>query len=176
MVLPATPNLTSSGLRLRCITAAIENESMALMQCPSVLSARHEWAIFTLKCYIEAATHDEEVRCGAGSHLKSAIIRQRSGCSTSNIENHRIAFMLRASLLFAPTLLGHFFTLNAMLQVLQTIRRLDVAVAATPNQASSGQPFVSCCISALFVVGASSDSSLFSHYVTIYFGGIEKCH
>ncbi len=84
--------------------------------------------------------------------------------------------MLRASPLFAPTLMSHFYTLNAMLQVLQTIRRLDVVLPATPNQHPSGQPFVSCCISALFVVGASSDCSLFSHYVTIYFGGIEKCH
>ena len=28
-----------------------------------------------LQCYIAAATHDEEVRCGAGGHSKSAIIR-----------------------------------------------------------------------------------------------------
>ena len=39
VVLVATPNLASSGLIRRCSTATIDNESMALMQCPSALSA-----------------------------------------------------------------------------------------------------------------------------------------
>ena len=39
MVLAATPNQHSSGQRQACSTSTIENESMALMQCPSVLSA-----------------------------------------------------------------------------------------------------------------------------------------
>ena len=39
MVLAATPYQASSGPRRDCIIAIIENESMALMQCPSVLSA-----------------------------------------------------------------------------------------------------------------------------------------
>ena len=39
VVMAATPNLASSGQRRRCSTAIIDNESMALMQCPSVLSA-----------------------------------------------------------------------------------------------------------------------------------------
>ena len=37
-VLAATPNLALSGLIRRCSTATIKNESMALMQCPSVVS------------------------------------------------------------------------------------------------------------------------------------------
>ena len=38
---------------------AIENESMALMQCPSVLSAPTSNGPFLYsKCYIAAATHD----------------------------------------------------------------------------------------------------------------------
>ena len=39
MVLAATPNLASSGLIPRCSTATIDSESMALMPCPSALSA-----------------------------------------------------------------------------------------------------------------------------------------
>ena len=77
MVLAATPNQHSSGLRRACSTVAFDNESMALMQCPSVLSA--------------------------------------------------------------PTLAGHFYTLNTILQPPHTMRRCDVVLAATPNQHSSGQ-------------------------------------
>ena len=38
MVLAATPNLASSGLRQRCRTATIDNDTMALMLYPSALS------------------------------------------------------------------------------------------------------------------------------------------
>ena len=38
-MLAATPNQHSSGLRRRCSTCPIENYRIALMQCPSVLSA-----------------------------------------------------------------------------------------------------------------------------------------
>ena len=43
------------------------------------------------------------------------------------------------SVLSAPTLMGHFYTLNATWQQPHTTRRLDVVLAATPNQALSGQ-------------------------------------
>jgi hypothetical protein len=76
VVLAATPNQHSSGQKRRCSTVAIENEIMALLQCPSVLSA--------------------------------------------------------------PTRMGHFHILNAILQAPHTIWRVDVVLAATPNQASSG--------------------------------------
>ena len=39
MVLAATPNQHSSGLIRRCSTTTIDNDIMALMRCPSVLSA-----------------------------------------------------------------------------------------------------------------------------------------
>ncbi len=39
MVLAATPNQNLPGHRLACSTATIKNESLALMQCSSVLSA-----------------------------------------------------------------------------------------------------------------------------------------
>ena len=39
MVLVATPNLASSGLRRACSTSTIDYDRMALMQCPSVRSA-----------------------------------------------------------------------------------------------------------------------------------------
>ena len=71
VVLAATPNLTSSGLIRRCSTATIEIDIMALMPCPSALSA--------------------------------------------------------------PTLVGHFYACNAILQVLHTMRRKDVGLAANSN-------------------------------------------
>ena len=77
MVLAATPNQASSGLRRACYTLNNAIESMALMPCPSVLSA--------------------------------------------------------------PTLMGQFYTSKAILQPPHTIKRVDVVLAATPNQASSGQ-------------------------------------
>ena len=54
---------------------SIDNESMALMQCPSALSAPTLMGYLYAYNYIAGATHDEEVRCGAGGHPKSAIIR-----------------------------------------------------------------------------------------------------
>ena len=43
------PNCASSGQRRACSTSTIENDSMALMQCPSALSVPTlKWAIFTL--------------------------------------------------------------------------------------------------------------------------------
>ena len=38
VVLAATPNLASSGMILRCRTATIDKDRMALMLCPSALS------------------------------------------------------------------------------------------------------------------------------------------
>ena len=75
MVLAATPNLTSSGLIPRCSTATIDIDSMALMQCPSVLSAPTLMGHFYVCNAILQAPHDEEVRLGAGGHPKSDLIR-----------------------------------------------------------------------------------------------------
>ncbi len=58
-------------------------------------------------------------------------------CSTSTIDNDRIALIHFPSILFAPTLMGYFYTLNATWQPPHTTRRSDVVLAATPNEASS---------------------------------------
>ena len=42
------------------------------------------------------------------------------------------------SVLSAPTLMGHFYSLKATLRALRTIRREDVVRAVIPNLASSG--------------------------------------
>ena len=76
VVLAVTPNQHSSGLIRRCSTATIDIDSMALMQCPSALSA--------------------------------------------------------------PTLMGYLYAYNSILRAPHTMRRVDVVVAATPNQHSSG--------------------------------------
>ena len=46
--------------------------------------------------------------------------------------------MLCPSALSAPTLMGHFHIINAILQQPHTMRRVDEVLAATPNQHSSG--------------------------------------
>ena len=63
----------------------------------------------------------------------------RRRCSTAAIENGRMSLMQCPSALSAPTLMGHFYVFNAILQPPHTIRRWYVVLAATPNQASSGQ-------------------------------------
>ena len=76
MVLAATSNDASSGLRRRCSTATIDIDIMALMLCPSALSV--------------------------------------------------------------PTLIGYLHAYKAILQAPHTMRRVDVVLAATSNDASSG--------------------------------------
>ena len=49
-----------------------------------------------------------------------------------------MALMLCPSVLPAPTVLGYFYAYNAILQAPTTMRRVDVVLAATPNQHSSG--------------------------------------
>ena len=87
-----------------------------------------------LQCYIAAATHDEEGRCGAGGHPKSTSSGLIRRCSTATIDNDIMALMLCPSALSAPTLMGHFYAYNAILQAPHTMRRVDVVLAATPNQ------------------------------------------
>ena len=77
-MLAATPNQPSSGLRRACSTSTIDNESMALMQCPSVLSAPTLMGHFyTLKAILQPPHTTEEVRCGAGGHPKSTTHQDR---------------------------------------------------------------------------------------------------
>ena len=81
---------------------------------------RVQWAIITFYMHIADATCDLEVRCGAGGHLKSGL---RRACSTSPIEIHGMALMPCPSLLSVPTLVGHFYSLNTILQPPHTTRR-----------------------------------------------------
>ena len=55
-----------------------------------------------LQCYIAVATHDEEVRCGAGGHSKSLLIMPGRACRTSTIDNESMALSQCPSVLFAP--------------------------------------------------------------------------
>ena len=48
---------------------------------------------------------------------------QRRGCSTSTIDNESMALMQCPSVLSTPTLMGHYYSLNAILQPLHTMRR-----------------------------------------------------
>ena len=79
MVLAATPNQHSSGQRRACSTSTIDNESMALHDAVSFRTIRTDinGPFLHSKCYIAAATHDEEVRCGAGGHPKSTHHQDR---------------------------------------------------------------------------------------------------
>ena len=50
-----------------------------------------------------------------------------------------MALMLCPSALSVPTLMGYLHALNALLQAPTTMRRVDVVLVATSNDASSGQ-------------------------------------
>ena len=52
MVLVANPNHASSGQRRACSTSNIDNESMAMVQCPSVLSAQTLMGHYYLDFYL----------------------------------------------------------------------------------------------------------------------------
>ena len=54
-------------------------------------------------------------------------------CSTSIIDNDRMALMLCPSALSAPTLMGYLHAYNAISWASHTKRRVDVVLAATPN-------------------------------------------
>ena len=90
------------------------------------------------KCFIASATHDEEGRCGAGGNPNQASSGQRRRWSTSIIDNESMALMQCPSVLFAPTVMGHFYAYNDILLPPNTTRRYDVVLPATPNQPSSG--------------------------------------
>ena len=65
----------------------------------------------------------------------SGLLRCRS-TATSN--NESMALMLCPSALSAPTKMRYFYAYNAIFQAPHTMRRVDVVLAATPNQHSSG--------------------------------------
>ena len=139
MVLAATPNLASSGLIRRYSTSTIEIDIMALMQCPSSLSAP------TLLGYLYAyysilraptTTRRLDVVLAATPNQHSSRLRRR--CSTSPFAIESIALIQCPSALSAPTLVGYLYAYKSILRAPTTMRRVDVVLAATPNQHSSG--------------------------------------
>ena len=139
VVLAATPNQCSSGLIRRCSTATIDYDSMALMLCPSALSAPTLMGYFYAYNAILQPLHTmrrvDVVLAATPNQCSSGLIRR---CSTATIDYDNMALMLCPSALSAPTLMGHVYAYNAILQPLHTMRRVDVVLAATPNQCSSG--------------------------------------
>ena len=139
VVLAASPNQHSSGHRRGCITSTIDNESMALMQCPSVLPAPTLMGHFcTLKAILTALHTIGRLDVVLAATPNDASSRLRRHCSTSTMDNDIMALMLCPSALSAPTLMGHFYAYNAILRSPHTMRRVDVVLAATSNDASSG--------------------------------------
>ena len=140
MVLAATPNHASSGLRLRCSTATIDNDVMALMQRPSLLSAPTSMGYFHAYNAILRAPHTmsrvDVVLVATPNQHSSGLIRR---CSTAIIDNGITALVLYPFALSAPTLMGYLYAYNSILQAPTTMRRVDVVLAATPNQVSSGR-------------------------------------
>ena len=70
------------------------------------------------------------------NHASSGLIRRSS---TATIDIDIMALMLCPSALSVPTLMGYLHAYNALLQATHTMRRVDVVLVATSNDASSGQ-------------------------------------
>ena len=131
-MLAATPNDASSRLIRRCSTSPIANDIMALMLCPSVLSAP------TLMGYLYAYNYIlwspttmrrvDVVLTTTPNQASSGLIRR---CITSPIAIDIMALMLCPSVLSASTLMGYFHAYNSILQPPTTMRRVDVVLAAT---------------------------------------------
>ena len=132
VVLAATPNLASSGLIRRCSTATIDIDIMALMQCPSVLSVPtlmgHLHAYNAILRSTQTMRRVDVVLAATPNQHSSGLIRRSS---TATIDIDIMALMLCPS---APTLMGHLHAYKAILRSTQTMRRVDVVLAATPNQ------------------------------------------
>ena len=124
MVLAATPNQASSGLRRACSTSTIEIETMALMQCPSVLSAPTLMSHFYAYNAILKVLHTIKKENGVlAVNTNQSSSGQRRACSTSTIDIESMALMQCPSSLSTPTLMGHFYASNAILQPPHTTRR-----------------------------------------------------
>ena len=137
-MLAATQNHASSGLRRHCSTSPIVIDIMALMLCPSVLSAPTLMGYFYACNAILQPPHMmrrvDVVLAATPNHASSGLRRH---CSTLSIVIDIMALMLCPSVLSAPTLMGHFYSINAILRPPHMMRRVDVVLAATPNHAST---------------------------------------
>ena len=109
------------------------------MLCPSALSALTLMGyLYAYNSILEAPTtmtRVDVVQAATPNQHSSGLIRR---CSTATIDNDSMALMLCPSALSAPTLMGYFYAYNAILRPPNTMRRVDVVLVATPNQASSG--------------------------------------
>ena len=124
VVLAATPNQCSSGLIRCCSTSTIDNDIMALMQCPSVLSAP---TLMGCLCAYNSILQPPTTMRMVDVVLAATPNQHSSGqirrCSTSTIDNESMALMQCPSVLSAPTLMCHFYIQNAILQPRRTSRR-----------------------------------------------------
>ena len=140
MVLAATPNHTSSGLRRRCSTATIAVDIMGLMLCPYALSAPTIMGyLYAYNSILQPPTtmrRVDVVLAATANHTSSGLRRR---CSSATIAVDIMALMLCPSALSAPTLMGYLYAYNSILQPPTTMRRrVDVVLAATANHTSSG--------------------------------------
>ena len=128
---------SSSGLR-RCCSSSTIDEREHGFDAVSFRTIRTDinGPFLLSKCFIVAAiAHDYEIGCGAGGHPKSSHHQDRdSNVTASTIDKESMALMQCPSLLSAPALMGHFYSLKATLQPPHTSWRSDVVLAATPNQ------------------------------------------
>ena len=136
MVLAATP---TSGQRRACSTSTINNESMALMRCPSPLSAPTLMPHFQpLNAILQPPHTIMKSDVVLAANPNNASSGKRRACSTSTINNESMTLMQCPSVLSEQTLMRHFHTLKAILQRPHSTRKSDVVLAANPNRASSG--------------------------------------
>ena len=101
MVLAATPNQHSSGLIRRFSTATIDVHMMALMLCPSALSAPTSMGYLYAYNAILQSPHTMrrvDVVLAATPNLASSGLIRRF--STATIDVHMMALMLCPSALF----------------------------------------------------------------------------
>ena len=127
---------SSSGLRRCCSSSTIDEESMALMQCPSGLSAPTLMGHFySLKATLQPPHLSWRSDVVLAATPNQASSGQRRGyVATSSIDKESMPLIQCPSVLSAPTLMGHFCSLKATLQPPHTSWRSDVVLAATPNQ------------------------------------------
>ena len=116
-MLAATQNLASSGLIRRCNTATIENDIMALMLCPSTLSAPTLMGyLYAYNSILRAPTTMRRVDVVLVATLNLASSGLRRACSTATIDSDRMALMQCPSVPSAPTLMGYLYAYNSILR------------------------------------------------------------
>ena len=121
----------SSGQQRAFSTVANENDRMALMLCPSALSAPtliHSF--YSLKAILRAPHTMRRVDVVLAATPNMASSGRLRRCSTATIDIDIMALMLCPSALSAPTLMGYLYAYNSILRAPTTMRRVDVVLAA----------------------------------------------